>query len=316
VAQLAFDAQDYSLAIKASRRVVKVWPLSDYAPRAQYLLGRSYEAKGQDEKAFKAYQFLVERYPKFENFQEVLQRQFQIANLYLAGKWFKLWGVIPFFPSMDRTVKMYEQLIKDGPYSPVAPQAQLNIGMAREKQSSFFNHVDPFREAIRAYETAADRYADNKVIASQALFRGGVAYFKLAQKADYDQSAASQAIATFTDFITLYPNDSRVPQAQQMIGVLKTEQARGCISIAKFYESRKKWMAAMIYYSEAWTQDPKGPYANIAKARLDELKQKYTGTPPGPAPSSTNGAPDTATQIQSNPSPPPSQSPPPERPAP
>ena len=47
VAQQAFDAHDYSLALRAAHRVVRVWPLSDYAPHAQYLVGRCLEANGQ-----------------------------------------------------------------------------------------------------------------------------------------------------------------------------------------------------------------------------------------------------------------------------
>jgi len=49
----------------------------------------------------------------------------------------RLWGVIPFFPSMEKTSEMYAKIVKSGPYSDVAPQAQLNIGAAREKQKSF-----------------------------------------------------------------------------------------------------------------------------------------------------------------------------------
>ena len=56
VAQAAFDKKDYGTAMKAARRTVSQWPFSDYAPQAQYLLARCFEAKGQDEKAFKAYQ--------------------------------------------------------------------------------------------------------------------------------------------------------------------------------------------------------------------------------------------------------------------
>src|SRR5688500_4927203 len=63
VAQQAFDQKDYSLALKAARRTVRTWPLSDYAPQAQYLVGRSLEEEKQDEKAFKAYQQLIEKYP-------------------------------------------------------------------------------------------------------------------------------------------------------------------------------------------------------------------------------------------------------------
>ena len=56
VAQDAFDKKNNSLALKAARRVVRRWPLSDYAPQAQYIVARCYEAKGLDERAFKEYQ--------------------------------------------------------------------------------------------------------------------------------------------------------------------------------------------------------------------------------------------------------------------
>jgi len=121
VAQAAFDKKSYGLALKAARRVLSVWPLSDYAPQAQYLMGRCYEATGQDEKAFKEYQKVLEKQPKFSSYQDILERQTAITDRFLAGKWFKLWGYIPFFPSMERTAGMYEKIVKNGPYSEAAP---------------------------------------------------------------------------------------------------------------------------------------------------------------------------------------------------
>src|SRR5436190_19137020 len=59
VAQELFDKKDYATALKAARRVVRLWPLSDYSPQAQYIIVRCYEADGLDEKAFKAYQKLL-----------------------------------------------------------------------------------------------------------------------------------------------------------------------------------------------------------------------------------------------------------------
>jgi len=275
VAQQAFAKKNYSLALKAARRTVKVWPLSDSAPKAQYLLGRGYQAKGQHEKAFKAYQTLLEKYPKVDNYQEVLARQFEIANEFLAGRWFRLLGYLPFFPSMERTAGLLEKVIKNGPYSPVAARAQLNIGAAREKQSSWFNRVDPFREAVTAYEKAADRYHDNPEIASEALFKTGRAYFKQASKADYDQSMAGKAIATFGDFLTLFPDDSRGPEAREMISALKTEQARGAYTTARYYEKKKKWKAALIYYNEATVKDPDSSYAQVAKQRMEAIRKEH-----------------------------------------
>src|ERR1019366_4209446 len=100
--QTAFDRKDYSLALKAARRVVVLWPLSDYAPQAQYLVARSYEAKGDAEKAFKEYQKLLEKQPKIANFDEIRRRQFEIGTLYLPGKYFKLWRYFP-YTSMHRS---------------------------------------------------------------------------------------------------------------------------------------------------------------------------------------------------------------------
>ncbi len=74
VATEAFNKKDYSLAVRAARRVVRVWPLADYAPQAQYIVARCYEAKGQDEKAFDEYQKILTKYPKSENTAEVLRR--------------------------------------------------------------------------------------------------------------------------------------------------------------------------------------------------------------------------------------------------
>jgi outer membrane protein assembly factor BamD len=268
VAQAAFDKKDYGLALKAARRVVRVWPLSDYAPQAQYLVGRCLEAQGKDEKAFDGYQKVLEKYPKLPNYHEIVQRQYDIANKFFAGKWFRLWGYIP-YPSRDRTADMYAKIVKTGPYSDVAPQAQLKIGAVREKQRNY-------PSAVKAYETAADRYHDRPQIASDATFRAGLAWNKQAQTAEYDQTTAGQAISTFTDFMALYPNDPRVPDAQKRIASLKTEQAHGNFQVAKFYEKYHKWRGAMVYYNEVLVQDPNSPYAGQAQKRIALLKERTT----------------------------------------
>jgi len=277
VAQAAFDRKAYGLALKAARHVLVRWPESDYAPQAQNLVARSYEAKGDAEKAFKEYQKLLEKQPKTASFDEIRRRQYEIANLFLAGKRFKLWGTIPLYRSMDRTAKMYKDIVKTGPYSDVAPQAQLNIGAAREKQSSLGFKAPDYTAAIQAYDLAADRYHDQPKVASEAIYRAGLAYQKQAQSPDRDQGTAGQAIAKFTDFLALYPDDTRAPQAHQIIASLKSKQAQGNFVVAQFYEKRKRWEGARIYYNEVLLQDPNSPYAPEARKRIDQLKQRTQG---------------------------------------
>lgn len=270
VAQDFYDKKDYGTALKAARRTVKVWPLSDYAPQAQYIVAECYSAKGMDERAFKEYQKVLDKYPKFIDCDKVLKAQFQIANRFLAGEWFRLWTYIPFFPSMEKTADMYEKIVKSAPFSDIAPQAQMNIGAAREKQKNY-------PDAAKAYETAADRYHDRGKVAADAMFRQGLADQKQAETAEYDQSTAGQAIATFTDFMTLFPDDPRVPEAQKIITSLKTEQARGNFTIGQYYESKHQWVSAKIYYNEVVNlllADPNSTYATQARIRIEALNQR------------------------------------------
>jgi outer membrane protein assembly factor BamD (BamD/ComL family) len=151
----------------------------------------------------------------------------------------------------------------------------MKIGAAREKQKDF-------PKAAKAYETAADRYHDRSHIAADALYRAGLAYQKQAQTAEYDQSTAAQAIATFTDFMTLYPDDTRVPEAQKIIEALKTEQARGNFTIGQYYESHGKLVSAKIYYNEVVNLllgEPNSTYASQARTRIEALNKRIQPEP-------------------------------------
>ncbi|MEI2723700.1 MAG: tetratricopeptide repeat protein [Verrucomicrobiota bacterium] len=165
VTQAAYDQHNYTLARKSASRLIRTWPLSDYAPNAQYLVGLCYEAEHEDERAFKAYQLVFEKYPRSDKLADVLQRQYQIGLRFLGGQRFKLLGLVPFLPDMDKTAGMFEKIVASGPYSAVGPSAQLSIGAARDRQKNY-------PEAVAAYERAADRYHDLPAIAADAQYPG------------------------------------------------------------------------------------------------------------------------------------------------
>ncbi|HEX3856993.1 MAG TPA: outer membrane protein assembly factor BamD [Verrucomicrobiae bacterium] len=279
VAEEAFKNKDYATAMHAASRILRVWPLSDYAPRAEYLVGRCLEMRGWDESAFDKYQNIIKKYPNSDNYEEVIWRQYEIGNRFLGGEFFRVfWNYLPLYPSMDETAKMFGKIVNNGPYSDVAPHAQLAIGAAREKQKNY-------DDAVKAYGTAADRYNNQSAIASYALFRKGVCYQKQAAVAGYDQGTASQAIASFTDFMTFYPDDKRVAQAQKAIATLKAEQVRSSFQIAQFYENSKtlsvvqRRSGAVVYYNEVLQLDPNSPYAAQARQRIEALKPLMQNSP-------------------------------------
>ncbi len=290
VAQESFDKKDYRTAKLAARRTVRTWPLSDYAPQAQFMLARTLEETGDDQKAFKAYQDLLAKYPKIDNYDEVLQRQFAIANKYLAGKWYKFY-FLP-YKSADKTAGLFEKVVKNGPYSSVGPKSQMNIGEAHENPKGV---IHDYPAAVKAYERAADRYHGQKDVAANALYKVGQTYLKQAKTAEYDQSIAGKAIAAFNDFMTLYPDDPRVAECQKTINELHTEQSRGNFSIAKYYEKKHRWDGALIYYNEAVAKDQNSKYADEARRRIESIQaRKIAQAVSGPATPSPATAPNTS----------------------
>lgn len=278
VAEQAFTNGNYSVTLHAAHRVLRVWPLSDYAPRAEYLIGRCLEQSGKDEAAFNAYEAIIQKYPHSGDYEDVLWRQYYIANRFLDGEFFRLWGTIPLYRSMSETAKLFSTIVTNGPYSAVAPHAQLRIGAAHEKGKDY-------PEAVKAYAAAADRYYNQPVIAADALYREGVAYYKQASTAEYDQGTAGQAIAAFTDFLTLYPDDPRADNAQKAIGLLKNQQVEGSFKIAQFYEQNKVLNAqqrrdgALVYYNQVLQLDPNSPFAAKARQRIEQMKSQLSPPP-------------------------------------
>ena len=258
-------------ASQAYRALVKTWPLSPNAPEAQFRYAEVLYKLYDFQRSFKEFQTCLEKYPDSEHYEESLKRQYDIACLFLAGERLKIWK-IPTMPSMDKTVEMFEKTIKNGPYSPVAPMAQLKIGFAREKQHQWENAVKAYRELIRRYPKSD--------LADDAQFQIGYAYMLASREADYDQTATNRAITGFEDYITKYPKSEKIEQARENIERLKHEQGRGYMTIAEFYDRQKNYDAALIYYNNVIQKFPGSDLAKRATVRAEELKKRQTEAVP------------------------------------
>ncbi len=263
----------YRDAIDAYRRVIRRWPQSFSAQDARLGLAECLGAINYYYQAFKEYQQLIEKHPNTPHFDTVLQRQFEIGNLFLAGERQKALG-LRWFPSLERAIEVFEKVVKNGPYSKVAVEAQFRIGLAYEKQNDYL-------AAVHAYEKVLERYPKDP-LAEAAQFQIGGAYKKESQRAEYDQNAANQAIAAFTDFLLRYPASEKAPLAQQSLTALKEEQAKGLYNIGWFYEKNKRYKSALIYYNDVIEKNPASGWATQAKdkvARLTLLVAEKTATP-------------------------------------
>jgi outer membrane protein assembly factor BamD len=265
VAQSAERDGNSGRALKAYRRIVGKYPRSSLAPGAQFQVARLLEERGDYLRAADAYRELVEKFPRSPHFEEAIEKQFQIGDMYLQGKKLKLLG-LPILSSLDRSVEIFAAIVRTAPYGKYTARAQFNIGRAREKQGG--NDL-----AIAAYQSVVEKFP-NDPLAVDAQYQIGYIWFTAARKGTYDENAAIQARTGFEDFLFKFPKSEKAPQAKENLRLLEQKQTNNSLDIAKFYDKRKNYRAAVIYYNEVIRQQPGSPASEVAKKRVDELRSK------------------------------------------
>jgi outer membrane protein assembly factor BamD len=256
------DRGDVKGALGAYRGLVRKYPTSGVAPKAQLKVGELYEKSGDYEKAFDAYGKYLTVYPRAEDFDKAVEAQFNIAKRFLEGERRRVFGVKT-FSSMEKAQKMFEDIVKNAPYSKYAPISQYNLGQAYEKQQKY-------TEAVAAYQMVTQKYPSDS-LAVDAQYQVGYVYLKQSRDSN-DPAARTKARDAFEDFISRYPNSEKVAQAREDLKSLSGNETKNVMGVAKFYDKKKDYKAAVIYYNEVIKEQPGTPDSDFAKNRIDELK--------------------------------------------
>jgi len=264
-AQTAEKEDNLKRAIKAYKALVKRHPKDALAPNAIFRAAQLQEQTLQYTPAAESYLHLVERYASSPHFDEAIEGQFRIGEIYLNGKKLKLLG-IPVASALDRAVTIFANVVRTAPYGTYTARAQFDIGLAREKQGA--NDA-----AIQAYQAVIDKFP-NEPMAVDAQYQIGYIWFTASQRGTNDAAAANNAKTAFQDFLFHYPKSEKAAQAHKNLDILEHKQTNNSFKVAKFYDKQKYYRAAVIYYNEVIRQQPGSEESNQAKKRIDQLRAK------------------------------------------
>ncbi len=265
IGQTAEKEGNMKRAIKAYKSLVKHHPKDALAAGALFRAAELQEQSHDYLRAAESFRQLVERYPSSPHFDEAIEGQFRIGEIYLAGKKLRILG-IPVASSLERAVAIFASVVRTAPYGKYTARAQFDIGLVREKQGA--NDA-----AIEAYQAVVDKFP-NEPIAVDAQYQIGYIWFHASRTGTKDIAAASKAKTAFQDFLFHYPNSEKAAQARADLGLLEQKQTSSSFEVAKFYDKQKYYRAAVIYYNEVIRQQPGSPESDRAKKRIDELRTK------------------------------------------
>ena len=266
IAEKAENSGNFSRATKAYRAIVRKYPRDALASGAAYRYAQLQEKSGDPLKAAAAYRVMVEQYPKSPHFDEAIEAQFRIGEMYMNGKKIKFFG-IPIKASLDKSIEIFAGIVRSAPYGRYTARAQFNIGRATEKMGNA-------EGAVAAYQAVVEKFPDDP-LAADAQYQIGYLWQRSAASGVKDAKATKNAQIGFQDFLYRYPKSEKAAQARENLAKLEQRQTTNSFKVAKFYDKQKSYRAAVIYYNDVLRQMPGSVEAEQAKKRIAQLRAKF-----------------------------------------
>lgn len=264
-AQKLYEAKDLKGALREFKKILKYYPLSKEASTAQYYAGRVMEDTDNLYEAFKAYQKVIDTYPYTELVDDVIEREYKIADAFFSGKKIKIVGKWQ-MPAKDKAIEIFKAVADNAPYGKYADLAKFKAGLS-------YKDIQDYNSAILMFKDLIDRYPNSSVI-DKARFQLAECSKLLSVKPAYDQVPTNLARKEFEDFLKKHPESDMAPDAKQVVDKLKSREAENAYETGIFYEKRLAPESAIIYYKDIVLNYPDTEWAKKAQERLNELEKR------------------------------------------
>ena len=255
--------KNYGDAIDTYKQIYKKYPSCSFAPEAYYQIGDLHMMRKNYKKAFESYNFAVVRHPDFPKFNEVLEKQFDIAERTMNSKSGRYFSIIKFH-NYDAAIQYFETIIGNAPYSEYAPKSLMRVAIMHRTQGDQPEAIDALDRLINFYS--------NSEIAPDAYLALADTFSSMVAGPDYDQGATREAISYYRDFLILFPNSDLITEGEEKLADMQDVHAQSKFIIGEYYfKRRSNYRAAEVFFNDAITVSPNSPTAQQARVYLNKI---------------------------------------------
>ncbi len=270
-----------------ARRILDRW-LKQYGEQHElhpHVLLRRAEAVIGQKDYYQAHQYLQEflnQYGGTDLAEEAVQREFTIAENFLAGAKRRFLGFIP-LPAEDVGITILDDLASNYPESRIAELA------IKTKADYYYNKNE--------YDLAEDEF----VRLQQQFPRSTYLPYAMRRSADaadasfagipYDDAPLIEAQERYTLYLAQFPAYAQQQGVSLILTEISEKRAAKELSIGEYYERVRQLRAASLYYRSTKDNWPNTIAATQAEAhlrRLGVLETPEPQTQPTTEPSTTN----------------------------
>lgn len=258
---------------KAERRMLYLmrrWPSSKEAPQATRAQADILFERGREEKAFDVYQFLIDNYSgRMTGYNEVLEKQFIIAKNIMERRRFR-W-IFGGYTTPEESIKYFETMIRNGPQSKHAAEAQFLIGQCYQSEKEY-------ELAIVSYQILGYRYPDS-TYAEEASWQQVQCLLLLHQKYPRNPELRERLLTTTNVFNVLFPNSKYADPIREARNQLYETNAQAVFDVGKFYaDIAKKPQSAILYDEVLKNEYPMSQLIPEAQERISRMEIKSAST--------------------------------------
>ena len=233
---------DLKKAIRETEKFEKFYGDTELADHNQFVRGEIRMAQDKPLAASQQFQMVVTSYPATTLYGDVIAKQYEIGDsLYDKGqaKLGKRWTMYRKRP-FKQAIQVYSVVIDNQPFSDEAAEAQYKVGLCHHTRDEYVEAAYEYRRVIEDY-TSSDWVDD----ASYGL---ATCYSDASLPPSYDQEPSHLAIDAVDEFAARYPDDGRVAELKVKRVAMRDNIAQQRLQTAQFYEKRRDFEAARIYY--------------------------------------------------------------------
>lgn len=260
-----FREKDFKRAADEFTSMVKAYKDSDLAPDAQYYAGRSYEELGKYWFAYQNYQKTVDDYPYTRRQEEIIEREYNIANIFQTKETPKLME-LELSLSLEQSVEIYKNVVENSPFGKYADKALY-------KMAESYRRLYKYNEAMEAYERIINDYPES-TLAPEARYQLAYTVYEASRDPEYDQESTDEAIKKFERIAETTPVPAIAKEADRAMDHLRNKKAESMLKIAEFYEKRKKYVSALYYCEDIVYNYPGTKAAKVAELKVEYLQLK------------------------------------------
>ncbi len=250
-------------AERAADQWLEDHPLDPLAVEAYLIRGDAIAAQGDYYRSLKDYELIATLYPGTEQFRIAIEREFDIAKLFVGGlkrrgNWIKL----RFIPAQDTGIELLIRVQERLPGTSLGERASIAIG-------DYYFDAGDMEMASEAYDLFLLNYTDSRQRewAMLRLIQASLARYK---GPEFDPSGLTDAAQRLREYAQEYPAAAEKIGAEALMVRINESLAEKKLATAQWYDKRGLERGAITMYRKVVRDYPQSTAAREALAELNE----------------------------------------------